>query len=574
MDAEINQEIWEVEANGEIRSTNFAEMTTWIGEGSLLRIDRVRKANLRWIEAGKVPTLLEFFNAKDASAPALPVISTTNTEVLGVATPPQQQFVNPQSQSPTTPLDGASATAASSSDACSMHPDAPAKYICDTCSNLFCKACPSSYGGTVKICPFCGAMCRSFAEVEAKVQVQQTYSFQNACGEGFGFSDFGKAIAYPFKFKTSLILGALMFMIFSIGQGVVGFGGIFMMFSALICFLLANTLTFGILANTVENFAQGKLDVNFMPTFDDFSLWDDVVHPFFLSIGVYISSFGPLGAVLLIAVFFIMGPVKTEMNGMQSDAARTINPELPYAANAVSQSEKVKELLNKTNDEQKRRIAMMEERGRSVNDHVAAMEDDREIQSDESHNPSAVKVPAATPNSVTTKDPDEEFFNRTNKMIQDSRKAQLESAVGKTPETIAKERTELIQKLIGYGAVFLLVTGVCLLWGLFYFPAACAVAGYTRSITATLNPLVGLDTIRHLGLDYVKILLMSLALAIASGFVSGALGAALQAFDMPGVGNVPARAIGSLFGFYTSVVFSCVIAFALYKAADRLKLVR
>ena len=41
---------------------------------------------------------------------------------------------------------------------------------------------------------------------------------------------------------------------------------------------------------------------------------------------------------------------------------------------------------------------------------------------------------------------------------------------------------------------------------------------------------------------------------------------------MPGVGNVPARAIGSLFGFYFSVVFSCVIGFALYKASDRLQL--
>ncbi len=574
MDAEINQEIWEVEANGEVRSTNFAEMTAWIGEGSLLRIDRIRKGNLRWIEAGKVPTLLEFFNAKDASEPLPPGISTTKTEVLGVAAPPQQ-FINP----PAVPQSSEPAP-----DVCSMHPDAPAKYICDTCSNLFCKTCPNSYGGSVKICPFCGAMCRSFAEIEAKAQ--QTYSIQTATGEGFGFSDFGKAIVYPFKFKTSLILGALMFMLFSIGQGAVGFGGIFMMFSALICFLLANTLTFGILANTVENFAQGKLDVNFMPTFDDFSLWDDVVHPFFLSIGVYISSFGPLAAVFLIAVFFIMGSVKTEMNGIQSDAARTINPELPYAANAVQQSEKVKELLNKTNDEQKRRVAMMQEREKSVKDHVAAIEDDREIQSDEANkptglgdssdfqNPSSIKVPGATPNSAITKDPDEEFFNRTNKMIQDSRKAQLESAVGKTPETVARERADLFKKLIGYGAVFLLLAGVCLLWGFFYFPAACAVAGYTRSIGATLNPFVGLDTIRHLGLDYLKILLMSLTLVVASGFVSGVLGAALQAFDMPGVGNVPARAVASLFGFYTSVVFSCVIAFALYKAADRLKLVR
>ena len=573
MDAETNQDIWEVEANGEVFQTNFAEMATWINEGSLLRIDRVRKGNLRWIEAGKVPSLIEFFNAKDAAAPPPPVVSTTTTEILGVATPQTQQFINSPA-SPQTPPAAAAAAPATAPDVCSMHPDFPAKYICDTCSNLFCKGCPSSYGGNVKICPFCGAMCRSFAEVEAKSQ--QTHSFQRATTEGFGFSDFSKAIAYPFKFKTSLILGAFMFMLFSIGQSSVGFGGVFMMFSALICFLLANTLTFGILANTVENFSQGKLDVNFMPTFDDFSLWDDVVHPFFLSIGTYIVSFGPAIALFLIAVFYLLGSAKTEMNGIQSDAARTVNPELPYAANSAKQSEVVKGLLNKQQQTQKERIAAME---------------NREIQPDASEPPASAGGTTFASNSASnsapnppayaggsdkksTTDPDEEFFNKTNKMIQDSRKAQLESAVGKTPETIAAEREALIKKLLGYGAVFLLVGGLCLLWGVFYFPAALAVAGYTRSFAATLNPLVGLDTIRQLGLDYVKILLMGLVLAIASGFVSGVLAMILQPFDLPGLGNVPARAIGSLFGFYLSVVFSCVIAFALYKKSDRLKLPR
>ena len=250
MDVETNQEIWEVEANGQTYQTSFDEMTAWIGEGSLLRIDRVRKGNLRWIEAGKVASLLEFFNAKDASGPPPPVISTTTTEVLGVAPAQPQQFVN---------APAAAQSPEPAPNVCSLHGDAPAKYICDTCGNLFCKACPNSYGGNVKICPFCGAMCSPFAEVAAPTQ--QTYAFQRPMTtEGFGFRDFGRAIAYPFKFKTSLILGAFMFMLFSIGQGVIGFGGMFMMFSALICFLLANTLTFGILANTVENFSQGELD--------------------------------------------------------------------------------------------------------------------------------------------------------------------------------------------------------------------------------------------------------------------------------------------------------------------------
>jgi len=40
--------------------------------------------------------------------------------------------------------------------------------------------------------------------------------------------------------------------------------------------------------------ASGHLGKNFIPDFEDFSIWDDVVHPFFLSIGAYAVSFGLL----------------------------------------------------------------------------------------------------------------------------------------------------------------------------------------------------------------------------------------------------------------------------------------
>lgn len=530
-------EPWQVEANGQIFDTNFAEMTTWIDEGSLLRIDRVRKGNLRWIEAGKVPALLAVFNAKDNGETITPPVITT-TE-LNPTTLPAGRSAN---FAPAAPLPSAEPM-------CSLHEDAPAAYSCDTCANVFCKACPSSYGGTVKICPFCGALCKSLAEVE-KARVE-TFNQASAMSEGFGFSDFANALAYPFRFKTSLILGALMYMFFSLGQSAVGFGGIFMIVGAIFSVMLANTLTFGILANTVENFAQGKVGLNFMPSFEDFSIWDDVVHPFFLSIGVYISSFGPLIAVLLVAVFMLVGAVKTEMNGIQSDAARTTNPGLPYAANAAKQSEQVRELLSKQQEAQKARIAAIEDQFAGIEGGATELEDTYE------------------PNTAAD---EEAEFQKLNQMIQDSRKAQVESVVGKHPDTVAGERSEMLSQILGYGAVFLLLAGVALLWGLFYFPAACAVAGYTRSFAATLNPAVGIDTIRRLGGTYVKILLMGLAIAVMSGLASGFLEAVLSPFDMPAVGNMPAKAIGSLFGFYFAIVFSCVIGFAIYKAGDRLKL--
>src|SRR5205823_11748667 len=71
------QELWQLEANGKIFDTNLTEIITWIGEGTVLRQDKVRKGNLRWIEAGKVPALMAFFSAFDNGTTVAPVISAS-----------------------------------------------------------------------------------------------------------------------------------------------------------------------------------------------------------------------------------------------------------------------------------------------------------------------------------------------------------------------------------------------------------------------------------------------------------------------------------------------------------------
>src|SRR5215207_8379840 len=63
------QEIWQIDAGGQIYEARFDEMAQWIWEGSLLPQDMVRRGNLRWIEARKVPTLMQFFNARDRGEP-------------------------------------------------------------------------------------------------------------------------------------------------------------------------------------------------------------------------------------------------------------------------------------------------------------------------------------------------------------------------------------------------------------------------------------------------------------------------------------------------------------------------
>ncbi|MBK8467258.1 MAG: hypothetical protein IPL32_15680 [Chloracidobacterium sp.] len=575
MSMEQQQETWQIEANGQVYDTSFEELTTLIDRGDLLRMDRVRKGNLRWIEAGKVPSLLAVFNAKEGDQPAKPVITLTK---LGPPVFPGQQTSKVVNALPAQAVD----PMPNAEPSCSMHDDIPATYQCGTCFSNFCKTCPKSYGGTVKICPYCGAMCESLAKVEA-ARVESV-NYAAALGNGFGFGDLINALAYPLKFKTSLVLGAVLYMFCSLGQGAAGFGSIFLIGAGLISYMLANTLVFGVLSNTVENFAQGKIGENFMPSFDDFSIWEDVVQPFFLSIGVYISSFGPLLLLMIVAFFFVTSSVSNELNSIQSDAAQTVAPQLPLAAKANQQTQTVNELLNRTKEAQKRRMEQIEKEteeaysydpnfmpgeSSSIAPEAEAFNRQQQLANQTQNNAAGNSPENGSPPVV---DDSEEMVMRANQIIQDTRKAQLEAAVGKAPDTIAKERSALLSTILGYGALFLLVGGVCLLWGLFYFPAACAVAGYTQSFAATVNPLVGLDTIKRLGLDYVKILLMCLVIVIISGIISGILGVVFFAFDMPGVGNMPAKAIGSLFGFYFAVVFSCILGFAMFKASDRLKL--
>ena len=69
------REIWQVEVGGQVYEAAFAELGDWIGEGSLQPEDKVRKGNLRWIEARRVPSLVPFFNAKEKGLP-MPVVVT------------------------------------------------------------------------------------------------------------------------------------------------------------------------------------------------------------------------------------------------------------------------------------------------------------------------------------------------------------------------------------------------------------------------------------------------------------------------------------------------------------------
>ncbi|HKP70449.1 MAG TPA: hypothetical protein VJV05_14270 [Pyrinomonadaceae bacterium] len=576
MSSQNLNEIWQVDVGGQVYEAPFGELGVWIGEGSLHPEDKVRKGNLRWIEARRVPSLVPFFNAKaqglpmpvtfttaeaEADVPAdVPVVSdsaavmnatpsdfaSSNFHTSPETAPPPPSFGDPVEHTIAVPGDTPALQADRS--LCALHADVPSTYVCDGCGHGFCKACPKAYGGSVRICPLCGAMCRTLTEVTQKRSATEFRT--TSIDKGFGAADFFNALGHPFKFKASLFFGALMFAGFSVGQSVSSLGGVYMMVSALFCWMLANMLSFGVLANTVDSFAHGDVEANFMPSFEDFDLWDDVVHPLFLSIGAYLSAFGPFILVMIIGTYLVISSVSSEMNTFQQDVEKIPGTHYYDAQRTLGQSEEVKGVVGDLSEKQERRLAEMEEMASGETEEAAGADEPVEDQS-----------------ARETREQEELWAS-----VQEGRKQSLESVIGKSPETQAKEKEAFVQSFLGLAAPLVVIGGIFLLWGLFYFPVACAIAGYTRSFGATLNPIVGLDTIKRLGGTYVSILVMGFVLMIAYLIVAGLAAAILSPFDLPGFGNIPAKFIGGIVFFYLWTVFSCVLGYAMFKKSDNLQL--
>lgn len=176
---ENSTEIWQTSVNGQLYETDFAGLVEWIAEGSLQPEDKVRKGNLRWIEADKVPALHRFFNAREVEM-VNQVVTSTNIQTD--FTPSQVQNFNVNQlhpvtqnfQTPPPPTFYKDLTPEAERKYCAIHTDADAKFLCQTCGNYFCKACPQNGS-----CPMCGAVCKSI-EVSLATTPSFPHSFPQA----------------------------------------------------------------------------------------------------------------------------------------------------------------------------------------------------------------------------------------------------------------------------------------------------------------------------------------------------------------------------------------------------------
>ncbi|MBC7930389.1 MAG: hypothetical protein H7Z38_07440, partial [Rubrivivax sp.] len=58
-------EIWQVMTQGEVYQADLLTLKQWVGEGIIQPTDKVRKGNLKWIEAQRAPTLRRIFTGEE-----------------------------------------------------------------------------------------------------------------------------------------------------------------------------------------------------------------------------------------------------------------------------------------------------------------------------------------------------------------------------------------------------------------------------------------------------------------------------------------------------------------------------
>lgn len=123
---------------------------------------------------------------------------------------------------------------------------------------------------------------------------------------------------------------------------------------------------------------------------------------------------------------------------------------------------------------------------------------------------------------------------------------------------------------LGAGTLVVLLFLLFILWGVFYYPMALTVAGYTQSFAAVINPLVGLDTIRRMGVTYFKAFAMVMVVQVVSFVISAVIYIMTSAFALPFIGDLVGNFINATFTFYFNLVIACILGLSLFKCADRL----
>lgn len=481
-------EVWRVSTPEGVFEADLETLKQWIAEGCVLPTDKVTKGNLSWIEAGRVPKLKGAFNG-ERSPVSVPVTPVSVPASKSPANDSFEAFVDSTSwQEPPRIDTPPKVETHANTGSCHNHPEAAPEYVCRMCGAVFCKVCPR-FTEKVPVCPLCGDLCREYRAVTEKAARAELQS------SGFGIEDFIRAVRYPFNHKIALLSGALIYG-FLLLAGVRG--GI-----------VATVLLFGCISHVISQVAWGRLNRSFMPDFSAFSLWDDLVVPLFLGVGIMIVTWGPVIALVITLMFGVLSG--------GGDAQTS-----PLGASHVAES-------------------------------TGPTEEDLKVLMDPEG------------------DPDKQA--EANRKLQQLRPGADIAREAERSKAEASDPLGPFADLLPYLGAGLFIAFLFLLfiaWAVFYYPMALTVAGYTQSFGSVINPLVGLDTIRRMGTTYFKAFGMVVVVQVVALVVGVIIAFITSPLTLPFMGNMVGNFINATFTFYFNLVVACILGLSLFKCADRL----
>lgn len=270
--------------------------------------------------------------------------------------------------------------------------------------------------------------------------------------------------------------------------------------------LLASAILFGCISLVINKVVAGRMDRNFLPDFSSFSMWDDFLMPMFLGIGVTIVTIGPA---IVLAIALVMGII----HSASTSPVDRMKSQYAQPEKKTFTQEDMQKLANGS-----------DEKG----------EEELRKKMEELHPGSQI--------------------SRMAEQSKDNEQSSLDT----------------LRWLFSVPAFIVPFLLLALAWAVFYYPMALSIAGYTEDFWSVVNPLVGLDTIRRMGGTYFKAFFMYLCVQVVGSVLGFMAYVVLAPFNMPFIGNLPARFIEGTITFYTSLVIACILGLALYKSADKL----
>jgi hypothetical protein len=528
----IETEIWQVLTHEGVFQAELPTLKQWVVQGLVQPTDRVRKGTLKWIEAGHAPGLRRVFTGEEqvvveelepaASMHAQPH-ARPQRHVTGQPFAPEPSFAVGVT-STQTPVDAAMPA---SKDLGLGRDEDPARggvaagslSSVTPCTEPELSIAPPPLGSACHFHPYeaatlvCKACSATFCRTCPNQMGVSSVMLCKLCG---GFCDplekvKGRLALYERQGSGFGLadFGVALAYPFKHLASLLGGALLYsiLQFGGLYGRLLAPALLFGCISLVINRVGYGKLERDFLPDFSDFDFWDDVLVPCSLGVGVTIVTLGP-ALILLAALFFGW------FGGAQAPTPLAFVP------------------------------------------------------------PPAVQQPS--PQSVRREDAESLANAEVNRQEEVTKKVQELSRQAQEASRVEQSKgsedtlTTVVRQLLAHPGLLLLLGLVALAWAALYHPMALLVAGWTESFKSVVNPLVGLDTMRHMGFTYFKAFLMYLAVQFAGLVLTFLVSLVTAPFDMPFVGNLPGKFLGGIVTFYTSLVIACVLGLSLFKSADRL----